>query len=80
MMDHLQWYWIRRKSSDKSRAVKIERFGCPEKGGKRLHAAGELRSQADSVANLPDGSDKFSQRNPKIDFRDFVNWLLDKRF
>ncbi len=35
-----------------------------------------LRSQADSVANLPDGSDKFSQRNPKIDFREYERRLL----
>jgi len=31
-----------------------------------------LRSQADSVANLRDGSDKVSLRNPKMDLRDFI--------
>jgi len=38
--------------------------------GKRLQVCttyyGGQRSQADSVANLPDGSDKFSLRNPKF--------------
>ena len=35
-----------------------------------LQATAVKLAQADSVANLPDGSDKFSQRNPKMDFRD----------
>lgn len=29
---------------------------------------GELRSQVDSVANLPDGSETVSLRNPKLYF------------
>jgi len=35
-------------------------------------------SQANCVANLPDGSEKFSQRNPKMDFRENPKNSIDK--
>ena len=45
---------------------------------KLRYKTGGQRSQADSVANLPDNSDKFCKRNPKIDFRVTALPPLDK--